>query len=181
MRPRLHPLLVALLAAACASAPGASTAVPSTPAPTASAIASPTSTTSTTLTPAPSAPATAPYAPPTIAPSPLVAPKAVIIVGPTDELTDTLLVQAETMAQRAEAAGLDVQRVFFPHATWDNVLAQIEGASLVAYFGHGYGWPSNTAELTESRQDGMGLNSYDGSSVGEVKYYGANLIREAIR
>jgi len=85
------------------------------------------------------------------------------------------------MAEQAESAGMDVRRVFFPHATWDNVLADVQGASLVAYFGHGYGWPSNTTSLTESRQDGMGLNSYDGSGPAEVNYYGATLIRQNIR
>ncbi len=76
---------------------------------------------------------------------------------------------------------MDVYRVFFPHATWDEVLATVQGASLVAYFGHGYGWPSNTVKLTENRQDGMGLNSFDGSSPAEVNYYGATLIRQDIR
>ncbi len=86
------------------------------------------------------------------------------------------------MAERAESAGMDVRRVFFPHATWDSVLANVQGASLVAYFGHGSGWPSpGTTKLTESRQDGMGLNSYDGSGLAELTYYGATLIREDIR
>ncbi|HUP83167.1 MAG TPA: hypothetical protein VM284_03140, partial [Candidatus Limnocylindria bacterium] len=117
---------------------------------------------------------------PSVAPGPAV-PKAVIIVAPTDELTEGNLTLGEEMAQRAEAAGMDVHRVFFPHATWEAVLAEIQGASLVAYFGHGYGWPSNTPELWEVQQDGMGLNAYDGSSVGEVHYYGANKLRQSIR
>lgn len=85
------------------------------------------------------------------------------------------------MAQQAESAGMDVRRVFFPHATWENVLAQVQGASLVAYMGHGYGFPSNSAKLKEVRQDGMGLNPYDGGGDADVAYYGASLIRENIR
>lgn len=108
-------------------------------------------------------------------------PKAVIIVAPTDELTDGNLILGEEMAQRAEAAGMDVHRVFFPHATWEAVLAEIQGASFVAYYGHGYGWPSNTTELWEAQQDGMGLNAYDGSGAYEVHYYGATKIRESVR
>jgi flagellar hook assembly protein FlgD len=109
-------------------------------------------------------------------------PKAVFIVGPTNELTDGNLADAEKMAKQAEAVGMDVRRVFFPNATWDNVLANIQGASFVVYMGHGYGWPSPyTKTLTESRQNGMGLNSYDGSGKGEYKYYGADRIRESIR
>lgn len=85
------------------------------------------------------------------------------------------------MARQAELAGLDVRRVFFPHATWENVLVQVQGASLVVYLGHGYGYPSNTAKLTESQQDGMGLNAFDGSTDIEVRYYGAKPIRENVR
>ncbi len=111
-----------------------------------------------------------------------MAPIAVFIVGPTEDLTDSYLAAAETMAQRAESAGMDVRRVFFPHATWENVLANIQGASLVAYFGHGSGWPSPGAtRLTESTQDGMGLNAYDGSGPAELTYYGATPIRQDIR
>ena len=76
---------------------------------------------------------------------------------------------------------MDVRRVFFPNATWDNVLANIQGANLVVYMGHGYGWPSPyTAQLTESRQNGMGLNTFDGSDQDEYTYYGANLIKQYI-
>jgi hypothetical protein len=114
-------------------------------------------------------------------PIPTTAPKAVFIVGPEEELTEGNLNEAEAMAQQAESAGMDVRRVFFPHATWESVLAEVQGASLVAYMGHGYGFPSNTAKLTESSQDGMGLNSYDDSGDADVKYYGATLIRENIR
>ncbi len=91
------------------------------------------------------------------------------------------LTDAERMAEQAEAAGMEVHRVFFPHATWDNVLANIQDANLVVYMGHGYGWPSPyTNVLTESRQDGMGLNTYDGSGVNEYTYYGASRLKESI-
>ena len=109
-------------------------------------------------------------------------PKAVFIVGPTGDLTDQNLTDAERMARQAEAAGMDVRRVFFPRATWQRVLANVQGASLVVYMGHGYGWPSPyTSKMTESRQNGMGLNSFDGSGRNEYTYYGATRIRESIR
>ena len=108
-------------------------------------------------------------------------PKAVFIVGPTSELTNSNLVDAERMAEQAEAAGMEVHRVFFPHATWENVLANIQNANLVVYMGHGYGWPSAyTKTLTESRQDGMGLNSFDGSGQSQYTYYGASKLREYV-
>jgi flagellar hook assembly protein FlgD len=107
--------------------------------------------------------------------------KAVFIVGPTNSLTASNLTDAEQLAQVAESYGMDVHRVFFPHATWENVLANIQGANLVVYMGHGYGWPSPyTKTLTESRQDGMGLNTFDGSGKSKYTYYGANLLRQYV-
>ena len=109
-------------------------------------------------------------------------PKAVFISGPTHERTDDNLADSEAMARQAEAAGMDVRRVFHPYATWDNVLANIAGASLVVYMGHGYGWPSPyTSRMMEDRQNGMGLNPYPGGGPTERKYYGAKYIRENIR
>jgi len=108
-------------------------------------------------------------------------PKAVFIVGPTNGLTSSNLTDAEKMAEQAEAAGMEVHRVFFQHATWDNVLANIQDANLVVYMGHGYGWPSPyTNELTESRQDGMALNSFDGSGQSQYTYYGAAKLRASV-
>lgn len=112
------------------------------------------------------------------APAPL---KAVFIVGPTNELTDSNLRDGEALAQVAEEYGMDVRRVFFPKATWENVLANIQGANLVYYAGHGYGWPSQyTAKMTESRQNGMGLNSFEGSAKSDYTYYGANMLRQYV-
>lgn len=108
--------------------------------------------------------------------------KAVFISAPTHELTDSNLADSEEMAQQAEAAGYDVRRVFHPYATWDNVLANIQGASLVVYMGHGYGWPSPyTSQMMEDRQNGMGLNPYPGAAKNERKYYGAKPIRNNIQ
>jgi flagellar hook assembly protein FlgD len=107
--------------------------------------------------------------------------KAVFISAPTHELTDSNLADSEAMAQQAEAAGYDVRRVFHPYATWDNVLANIQGASLVVYMGHGYGWPSPyTSKMMEDRQNGMGLNPYPGAAKNERTYYGAKPIRNNI-
>ena len=166
--PSLPPIAVAT-ATASASAPASLTPTSS---PSVAILPSPTPAGSVLPTPTPSFP---------IPTAGAAIPKAVIIVAPTDELTAGNLVLGEEMAQRAEAAGMDVHRVFFPHATWEAVLAEIQGASFVAYYGHGYGWPSNTTELWEVQQDGMGLNAYDGSGEYEVHYYGANKIRESIR
>ncbi len=111
-------------------------------------------------------------------PAPL---KAVFIVGPTNGLTDQNLVDAELVADEAELYGMDVRRVYWPNATWENVLANIQGANLVYYAGHGYGWPSAyTKVLTESRQNGMGLNTFAGSSRAQYTYYGANMLKQFV-
>jgi hypothetical protein len=106
-------------------------------------------------------------------------PRAVVIVGPSGE-ADTNLVRAEEFAARAELHGMDVRRVFHPNATWANVLANIQGASLVAYFGHGNSWPSPYGPFQERTKDGFGLNKHDGGSAHEVAYYGADFIRRKV-
>jgi hypothetical protein len=107
--------------------------------------------------------------------------KAVIIVGPTHDLTASNLQAGETLAQLAESYGMDVRRVFHPKATWANVLAHIQGANLVAYLGHGNGWPSRYSDvLRESTQNGFGLNPYEGAGKNKVEYYGGNKIRNNV-
>ncbi len=104
--------------------------------------------------------------------------KAVFIVGPAGVQTSADLADAEELATLAESYGMDVRRVFFPHATWDNVMANIQGANLVYYAGHGYGWPSQyTNVMTEARQNGVGLNTFDGSNSNTYTYYGGNVVR----
>jgi hypothetical protein len=198
--------LVALLTAACVAVQPGATDAPPTPTVTATAqttftqtapTPSPLATTVTaapatvtgppaTLTLTPQFPASSPTATVALLPSPLPSsnrarPKAVFIVGPEEALTPGNLVEAETMAQQAEAAGMDVRRVFHPYATWESVLAEIQGASLVAYLGHGYGYPSNSDQLNEKTQDGIGLNTIDGGADNDVTYYGASMLRESVQ
>jgi len=105
--------------------------------------------------------------------------KAVFIVGPAGTQTAPDLADAEELATLAESYGMDVRRVFFPHATWENVMANVQGANLVYYAGHGYGWPSPyTNAMTESRQNGVGLNTTDGSNSNTYTYYGGNVLRD---
>jgi hypothetical protein len=115
-------------------------------------------------------------------PAVLAAPaqlKAVIIVGPTHDLTDLNLNDGEALATLAESYGMDVRRVFHPNATWANVLANIQGANLVVYLGHGYGWPSPYPPFREKYQNGVGLNPYEGAAKTVVDYHGGKTIRES--
>ncbi|HUG47444.1 MAG TPA: fibronectin type III domain-containing protein [Candidatus Limnocylindria bacterium] len=107
--------------------------------------------------------------------------KAVVIVGPTGNLTSQNLTNGEKMARAAEAQGMEVHRVFHPKATWENVLAKIQGANLVVYMGHGNGWPSPYGPFQERTKNGFGLNPFEGSRAADHKYYGADPIRERIQ
>ena len=79
-----------------------------------------------------------------------------IIVGPVESLTSTYLGYGETWAKEAEAQGMDVRRVFSPNATWANVLANIQGANLVVFLGHGNGWPSPYARTRRTPRTASG-------------------------
>jgi hypothetical protein len=107
--------------------------------------------------------------------------KAVIIAGPTGGLTSQNLADSETMARAAEAAGMEVKRIFHPKATWQRVLNNIQGANLVIYMGHGNGWPSPYGPFQEKTKNGFGLNPFEGASASKHEYYGGNPIRNNIR
>jgi len=129
--------------------------------------------------PTPSAP------PPSASPVPTLSATgdtllAVVIVGPSSEST-TNIARAEEFAARAEAHGMEVRRVYHPHATWENVLATIQGANLVVYFGHGNGWPSIYGSFQESTKDGFGLDTFEGASDTDVTYYGADMMKKKIK
>ena len=102
--------------------------------------------------------------------------KMVIIVGPAHSSTSSFLSEAEGLAKLAESYGMDVRRVFHPNATAERVLQHIQGANIVAYFGHGNGWPSPYAPFQEKTKNGFGLNPFEGSSASNHKYYGGKLV-----
>ncbi len=110
-----------------------------------------------------------------------VRPKAVIIVGPSSKSTAQYLDEGRLIADQAEAAGMRVQRVFTPYATWSRVREATRGANLVVYFGHGNGWPSPYAPNQERTKNGFGLNSFAGSSAYQYTYYGGDAIRDKLR
>ena len=109
-------------------------------------------------------------------------PKAVFIVGPTNNLTNSNLADAEKMAVQAEAAGMDVHRVFFPDATWDERAGQYPGRQSRRL----HGSRLRLAEPVHSQADREPPGRHGaqqpttGSADNEYTYYGANLIREQI-
>ena len=108
--------------------------------------------------------------------------KVAIIVGPVGSLTPTYLALAEAAAATAQRHGATVARAYSPHATPGNVLAAVEDASIVIYFGHGYGHPSPYGALDRRRQNGWGLQgprargTHDDGLNGYLEYYGEDWI-----
>ncbi len=100
-----------------------------------------------------------------------------VVVGPTGSDTSRFMSWGEEIAQRAEAFGAEVRRVFYPDATWSNVVKAAEGANVFVYIGHGNGYPSPyTSRLMTDRQDGLGLDPAAGDGENSVQYYGEKYV-----
>ncbi|MEJ7748288.1 MAG: FlgD immunoglobulin-like domain containing protein [Candidatus Limnocylindrales bacterium] len=119
------------------------------------------------------------FAPATVAPAQAAetATKVVIIVGATHGVTSTYRTNADSAYAEARKYTSNVVKVYSPAATWSQVKAAAQGASILLYFGHGNGWPSPyTFDPNYTTKDGFGLNydlNGDGSlSDYENKYYG---------
>jgi hypothetical protein len=93
------------------------------------------------------------------APAAAAGPKVAIIVGPTGAQTDGFRSSADQLASTASAAGAQVVKVYSPNATWANVKAAVNGASIVVYLGHGNGFPSPYSSTEDpAKVNGWGLN-----------------------
>jgi len=113
--------------------------------------------------------------------------KVAVIVGPVgQELTPVYIELAEAAALAAEQRGAAVARAYSPDATADNVLAAVEGASIVVYLGHGVGSPNPySASPNPATTNGWGLNGpkargnhADSWQNGTLAYYGEAWIAE---
>ncbi|HUQ42954.1 MAG TPA: hypothetical protein VM451_00885 [Candidatus Limnocylindria bacterium] len=109
-------------------------------------------------------------------------PKVVIVVGATEGTTASYRADADMIAAEALKYTSNVIKLYSPNATWDQVRAAAQGASIFVYLGHGYGYPSPYRPvLSPSVQDGMGLNEIGGVSDSDKKYYGESSIANEIR
>lgn len=109
------------------------------------------------------------------------ATRVAIIVGPVgEELTPIYIQLAELAAARAEAAGATVARAYSPEATPHRVVAAVEDASIVVYFGHGTGFPNPYSDTRKPAVvNGWALQgpAADGTNAdtlrdGRMRYYG---------
>ena len=93
------------------------------------------------------------------------APKVVLIVGPAGAATPYYRRLADEAAAVAARRTPNVVKVYSPDATWPNVKAALQGASVVVYLGHGNGFPSIYRDaLYPPTQNGFGLNPHAGAA-----------------
>jgi hypothetical protein len=100
--------------------------------------------------------------------------------SPVGELTDAYRELADTASIAVERHGGMVRRAYSPDATPEQVLAAIDGADIVVYFGHGTGYPNPySTTLNPEAANGWGLQgpkargTHDDSLAdGSLAYFG---------
>ena len=111
-----------------------------------------------------------------------IEPKVVIIVGPSGEATSGYLALAEEGARAARRYTSNVVTLYTPNATWPRVRTALDGASIVAYLGHGNGWPSRyRAAPWPYSQNGFGLDPAGGADGEEHQYFGEHYLARDVR
>ncbi|HSL97367.1 MAG TPA: fibronectin type III domain-containing protein [Candidatus Deferrimicrobiaceae bacterium] len=116
------------------------------------------------------------------APGTATPPKVVIVVGATHEYTSSYRRDADGFAQVASDYGANVVKVYSPNATWRNVKAAAQGASILIYLGHGSGYPRyDDSVFNPDGHDGMGLNKASNPDDYVVRYYGESYVADQIR
>ncbi len=109
-------------------------------------------------------------------------PKVVIVVGATHEATASYRSYANLFYDEAIKHTPNVVKVYSPNATWKNVKAAAQGASILIYLGHGSGYPKNSSSVFDpNNNNGMGLNTAENPSDYVARYYGENYMANDIR
>ena len=107
--------------------------------------------------------------------------KVVIIVGPVGDSTAHYRSDANALATEALKHTPNVVKLYTPNATWANVKAAAQGASILVYLGHGNGWPSPYPPFQMLTKDGLGLDPSTGADGTKTVYYGEQYLRDNIR
>ncbi len=109
-------------------------------------------------------------------------PKVVIVVGATHSATASYRSYGDLFYAEAIKHTPNVVKVYSPNATWQNVKAAAQGASILIYLGHGSGYPKNASSVFDpNNNNGMGLNTAENPSDNVAKYYGENYMANGIR
>jgi hypothetical protein len=99
--------------------------------------------------------------------------KVVIVVGAVEGTTTSYRSDGDAAATTFSKYTSNIVKVYSPNATWANVQAAAQGASVLVYLGHGSGYPNPYNSSPVSGDNGMGLNASAGNGDSNVKYYGA--------
>ncbi len=119
--------------------------------------------------------------------SSLSSAKVVIIVGPVDTSTSSYIADANVAAAAARQYSSNVVTIYTPHATWATVSADLQGASIVVYMGHGNGYTSPYHKVFNinaipSTVDGLGLNpSGNKTNNSTTEYHGEAELAKSIK
>lgn len=109
-------------------------------------------------------------------------PKVVIIVGPTGDVTDHYIADAEEAAAVARQYTSSVTTLYSPNATWARVRSALQGASVVVYLGHGNGYPSPyRSSPWPYTENGLGLNVDGSAGNDEHQYFGEYYLRRSVK
>jgi hypothetical protein len=107
--------------------------------------------------------------------------KVVVIVGPVGSHSADYKDQAREVIAEARKYTSNVVVLFTPRATWSRVSQAATGASVLVYFGHGWGYPSRYGPFDGTRMNGMALDPPSGANGTRRIYYGENRVRTSIR
>lgn len=109
-------------------------------------------------------------------------PKVVIVVGATHGSTASYRSYGDLFYAEAIKHTPNVTKVYSPNASWSQVKAAVQGASILIYLGHGSGYPkTSTSVFDPNNNNGMGLNTATNPSDNVTKYYGENFMAKDIR
>jgi hypothetical protein len=105
--------------------------------------------------------------------------RVVIVVGATQGTTAQYRADADAAAAVFAKYTSNVIKVYSPNATWANVQAAAQGASVLVYLGHGSGYPNPyVGYLQPNGDNGMGLNATAGNGDSNLQYYGENYMAQ---
>lgn len=107
--------------------------------------------------------------------------RVVVVVGPVGGLNATYRAEAREVIDEARRYTTNVVVLMSPKATWARVKEAAQGASVLVYFGHGWGFPSRYTPYDPARQNGMALDPASGANGTRRVYYGEDRVRRSIR
>jgi flagellar hook assembly protein FlgD len=108
--------------------------------------------------------------------------KVVLIVGATHGTTETYRQRMDVAYAEAIKHSSNVVKVYSPTATWANVKAALQGASVVVYMGHGNGFPSPYRSTPWAySQNGFGLNGVANQGDHNTTYFGEHYIASEVK